>query len=478
MRSAAFGLMLAGSLLTAGAASAQAAFTTLDKTSAARVQFSGAERGKPILAGTTAKVSGEGFRPGQKVTLLYGSTPLPGGSLTAGADGKIDGSIAIPANAVAGTHPIVVVSEGPYSASTVDLKVSPTVPLSGQDGYQVTEAQPARGLYQSAYSAKNNTLFLTSAVGRPPVRQSELVKLDADSLKVLARVTPAAAPAQERRGAPPPVVAAPGNASGADAGPGVYAVYGVAVDDAHGNVWVTNTRQNTVAVYRQSDLSLVKQFAPGAVPHPRDVAVDTATGKVFVSASGEPKIFVFDADSLEPKETIDIASTKRGGAFSAASLSLDAKNGRLYTVSLSTGEVAVINTRSGAVEKVLPVPGVTGAIGVSSDPQTGRIFVAAQGSDNLVVIDADGKLIADTPVGAGALNVVFDPVKRRAYVSNRGASTIAVTDADGKLIANLGPAPMANHVALGRNGTVYAVDKSAGARDADNDMLMKIKPRR
>lgn len=471
-RRATWGLLVAGSLLAgAGIANAQSPFTELDRTASARVNFAAAEHGQPILAGSEVAIAGQGFQAGQKVALLYGANPLPGGVLTADGEGKISGKIAVPADAVSGTHPIIVVAEGPYSAAIANLKVSPKIPLSGQANYDVVEALAARGLYQSAYSAKNNTVFLTSAVGRPPVSQSEIVKLDADKLKVLARVTPGEAPAPAR---------APVQREGAPAaGPGVYAVYGIGVDDANDTVWVTNTSQNTVAVYAQKDLSLVKQFDPNSVTHPRDVVVDVAAGKAYVSSTGKPEVQVFDTKTLEAGDTIEIKSRGRGQSFSAASLSYDAKAKRLYVVSLSTSEVAVINTSDNKVEKVLPVPGAMGAIGVSHDPQTGRIYVAAQGSDNLIVLDGNsGDVVADTPVGAGALNVVFDPVKRRAYVSTRGAGTIAVTDADGKLVANLGPAPMVNHVSLGKNGTVYAVDKSAKARGEESDTVLRIRPRR
>ncbi len=89
---------------------------------------------------------------------------------------------------------------------------------------------------------------MTSAVGRPPVTQSQLLKLDPKSLKVTKAITPAQVP----------------GTNGA-----VYAVYGVGVDDTNGNVWVTNTRQNSIAVYRQKDLSLVHQFPADTVPHAR-----------------------------------------------------------------------------------------------------------------------------------------------------------------------------------------------------------------
>lgn len=469
MKRFSLGLLLAGSALAGGAApaAAQQAFSALDSTASPQISFSSGDRAQPIQAGSQVEVSGEGFRPNQKVTLLYGATPLPGGSLTADGEGKVVGRIAVPANAPSGNHPIVVVAQGPYHAIVQDLKVSPTIPLSGQDQYSMTEVQAVRGLYQSAYSAKNNDLFVAAAIGRPPVKQSTLARLDADTLKVEASVTPQAAPAQ------PPRDGAPAR------DPGLYAVYGVGVDDSKGTVWVTNTRQNTAAVYRQSDLSLIKQFEPGTVNHSRDVVIDEALGKAYVSATFAPEVVVFDTTKLEVAKRIAISSTQRGGEFSAASLSLDAAKHRLYVVSQSTNEVAVIDTRADRVENVFPVPGARSAIGVSHDSQTGRIFVAAQGSDNLIILDgATGKVVADTPIGAGALNVKFDPVKRRAYVSNRGAGTVAVTDVDGKILANLGPAPLANHVSLGRNGTVYAVDKSAGARDAESDTILKIVPRR
>ncbi|PZO74046.1 MAG: hypothetical protein DI632_13820 [Sphingomonas hengshuiensis] len=456
-------------------ASAQTAFETIDRTAQADVSFSSGERGKPILAGSVVTVTGEKFRPNQKVTLLYGTNPLPGGELTADAEGKVSTRITLPANAAPGIHPIMVVAQAPYSASIAELKVSPTVPLAGQGNYTLTHGEVARGLYQSAYSTKNNTLFVASAVGRPPVGQSEILKLNADTLAVLARVTPAEAPMPERRGGRGTAAGEPSAAPAKN----LFAVYGIGVDDAKGTVWVTNSRQNTVAVYRQSDLSLIKQFAPGTVNHARDVIVDPAAGKAYSSATFQPEVVVFDTGTLEVAKRIAIRSGRRGGNFSAASLSFDAGNGKLYVVSNATDEVAVIDTRTQEVTRVLPVPGAKSAIGVSHDPQTGRIFVAAQGTDNLVVLDGNsGAVVADTPVGAGALNVVFDPVKRRAYVATRGAGTIAVADADGRIVANLGPAPMANHVSLGKNGTVYAVDKSAGVRNAENDTILKIVPRK
>lgn len=470
-RHLALGLLLAGGIFAAEAG-AQTAFSTLDRSTEAQIRFSASEQGKPILAGSDVTFTGQGFQPGQKVKLLYGTTPLSDEALAADGEGQIEGQITIPEEAAFGTYPIVVVAEEPYYATVADLKVSPEVPLSGQDDFTVDEATGiARGLYQSAYSAGNDALFVTSSIGRPPVRESEIVKLDPETFEVLARISPAAVPGADE--------GAEGNDAGeGDAGgPGVFAVYGIALDDANDTLWVTNTRQDTVAVYLQSDLSLVKQFDPDVVTHSRDVRIDSAAGKAYVSATGTPEVVVFDTETLEPVTTIEIKALGRGQQFSATSLSLDPEAKRLYVAGMSTNEVAVIDTESDTVEKVFPVPGARTVIGVSHDPESGRIFVAAQGSDNLIVLDGDsGAVIADTATGAGALNVVFDPVTQLAYVSNRGAGTVAVTDADGKIVANLGPAPLVNHVSLGKDGTVFAVDKSSGPSGEDSDTILRIRP--
>ena len=90
------------------------------------------------------------------------------------------------------------------------------------------------------------------------------------------------------------------------------------------------------------------------------------------------------------------------------SLALDEKAGRLYTVSLRTPELARIDLVSGEV-KILALPGAKTPSGVDFDPATGRVFVASQGSDNVIAIDGEsGAVLFDTPVGAGTLNVAFD----------------------------------------------------------------------
>ncbi|MCL7714964.1 YncE family protein [Stenotrophomonas sp. CPCC 101365] len=419
-----------------------------------------------VTPGSTAELAGEGFKPGQRVTLLRGTTVLNPQAWVADGEGRFSASVALPQDAAPGRHPLLVRVDSPDAAAVFTLKVSPDLPLQGASGFAVRDAHVVRGLYQSGYSAASNALFVTSAVGRPPVTQSELVKLDPRTLKVQARATPAPAPA-------PPAAAGQPPRDG-----GVYAVYGVGVDDANGNVWVTNTRQDSIAVYRQSDLSLVKQFPVGTVSHARDVLVDAQRGKAFVSATGGNHIAVFDAATLQPAADIEIASSLRGGQFTPMSLALDAEAGKLYTVSISSPEAAVIDVASGKVEKVIPLSNAESASGVAWDAGAKRLLVASQGSDNLLIVDpASGRIEHDVAVGAAPLNIAVDPVSGLAYVSSRASGNLAVVDRSGTLVANLDGGTFPNHVHADGKGSVFAVNKSQGENDPRGDRVTRIEKR-
>lgn len=460
------------SMLTIAAAAMAACSSTAPQYAAPDDNFQGrvAPVQTPVIyPGTNVKLAGANFKPGQEVQVLYQGQSVTGKPVTADAEGKFTTETLIPKDAIPGRHPLVVSATNPAATALLPLKVSPNVPLSGADNFAIQSQKLVPGLYQSAYSAKNNTVFVAAAVGRPPVTRSELVKLNAETLQEIKRVSPHEAPARKA----PDGSTQPG---------GLFALYGVGVDDVNDTVWTTVTRQNTVAVYRQSDLALVKQFEPGTVSHARDVVVDNRTGKVFATAARSADVVVFDAKSLEKTKTITIksAATGRMGPpaepFATMSLTLDAASGKLFVVS-ATGEVAVVNTQTDAVEKVYSVKGAFSAAGIAYDAKNNRVLVASQGSDNLVIANADtGEVLHNIPVGAGALNVAFDPVKELAYVANRGSGTVTVVNTQGQIVANLEASPLANHVAVGPNGTVYVVNKGP-ADSADSDLIKRIQPK-
>ncbi|MEN9063159.1 YncE family protein [Ponticoccus litoralis] len=307
--------------------------------------------------------------------------------------------------------------------------------------YDLEVAKVATRPYQVAVG--EGALFVTSAVGRPPVRESELVKLDPATLKVIARTAPEAAPARQ---------------DGSDGG--LFAVYGLGV--APGQVWVTNTRQDTVAVYASDDLSLLKQFEPGTVGHPRDAVHHD--GKVYVTATFEPTVHVFDTESLEELEPIALSSSRRGQDFTTASLSLAAEAGKLFVASLRSEEVAVIDLATGEETAVWPVDGSKGTIGLAASPDGSRVYTVAQGNDMVSVLDGTtGAVLRQVNVGASPLNAVVDPATGHVYVAVRGGNAVAVLDAEGALIANLEVGATPNHLTTDGAGHVFVVDQGTGS---------------
>ena len=453
---------LAAAALTAGLASAAPGVTTAHaqgiKLAPTDPDYHGViwarnaeDETKPFLPGSTIRVQGQHFKPGQTVMFSQGLVPFLAEPLVANADGQIDVTLTIPEDAPVGVHPVVLSTTNPYYATIVDLKISPELPLSGEGRFARASAKLTTGLYQSAHSPAGNALFVTAAAGYPPIAQSGILKLDPASLAVTARATPGRAPDG-----------------------GLYGVYGLGLDDRNGTVWVTNTRHDTVAVYAQEDLRLLKQFEPGVAAHPRDVvAVD---GIVYVSVVGMPGLLRFDGKTLEPLPMLPVLSRNSRKPFSPASLHVDRESGRIHVVNLTTPEVAVIDTAAGKVERVIPVPGAVGAIGVGYDPETRHIFVAAQGSDELIVVDeASGSVLRHLPIGAGPLSVVFDPVSRLTWVASRGSGTVTAVDPEGRIVANLEGGPQPNHVITDGRGGIFVVNKGTDTDDPRTDRITRFR---
>ena len=441
-------LALTGLLLTTALTLPLSAAPLFDAPSpfTARVTFSGAERG-PIYAGKPVEIAGQGFAAGQTVQLSRGLEALTA-PLKADAEGKISARFDLPAEAQVGLHSIVVTTQAPYAAGVADLKISPELPYAGAEMFAAEKIKVGAGLYQAAHSAKNDVIFVTGASGRPPIKESSLSKVDANTLEVLASVTPAEAPEMKRPEGAAPMPAAGGVPAGGPQGPGVF------------------------AVYAQSDLSLVKQLAPGAVNHPRDVVM--FDGRAYVSA-GTEGVVVFDAKSFEKIGTIAVPSRERGGEFTAMSLALDAENAKLYTVSLTSPEAARIDLAAENAVEILAVPAGARGTGVEVDPATGTIFVASQDSDDVIALDASGKVLYDVAVGAGPLGLAYHAASKQLFVASRGSDSLAVLEAEtGKLTANLDAGSFPNFVDVTAEGEVILVNKSRGPKDAEGDQLHRI----
>ena len=432
-----------------GAVQARGLSHPIDADYNARVSITGV-----AYPGSTVEISGRGFKAGQDVQLLRDGSPITTRDIFhIGEDGTFKGSVEVPPEAPVGLHPVVVQVVNPGAADVFKLKVSPKIPFSGVENFDIARNRLDPGLYQAAYSKKQNAVYVTSAVGRPPVRTSTLMKVNPDTLKVDKVVTP------------------PNDSTGRQ----LQAVYGVAVDDANGHVWVGNTRTGSIGVYKQDDLSLVKQFPDKIVPHSRELAVDSSRGLVYAAAVGNSDVAVFDARTLEHVGNITLQSpTRVRDVPNPMGFAIDEARGRIYVVT-SSEQIYVLDADTRKVEKVFNLKGSQNSTAVALAPHQQLLFVASQDTDNLLILDAEtGDVKHDVKVGAGPLSVTWDNYKQVAYVASRGSDSIAVVDTAGKLVANLPGGSYANHVITDGDGTIFAVNKARTPDDPEGDHIRRI----
>ncbi|HFT4300879.1 TPA: YncE family protein [Klebsiella quasipneumoniae] len=384
----------------------------------------------PVKPGDKTVVAIKNLQAGTTVTMLNGTEVLTPKPLTADEKGNLNIPLTVPADAATGLHPLTVITQNPASVSQVMLKLSRIVPPKNTEAFRLQTTSVGERAYQSAVSA-DGKLFVTSARG--PKDGSRLMRLNAGTLAIEAEAT------------------LPKDKKGEQIG-----VFGVGVDNAHNQVWTTNTLAETVTVYDAKTLSVVKVFPEGSVSHPRDVVIDEANNRAYVSAALTGFVEVYDTKTLEHIGQLEFVVERGKNLFNSTDLTLDSAGGKLYGVSRDTPWVGWIDLKTGKSTTV-KVPQAQGATDIARDPQTGRLYIASQETNNIVVLDADGKVLADTYIGAGGVSVVWDPLTSQVFAATRAGGTVAVLNKDGKLVANIPMDNTPNNLTAGPDGAVYLV---------------------
>lgn len=410
------------------------------------------------LAGKVVQIEGYRFQPGQEVALYRAGQKLATGPVTVDEKGQFKTAITLPASLPPGLQPIAVRAAG-KTLLVHQLMVSEVLPPQGADSYAIKQQKLSPGLYQVAYSASQNALFVTHS-SRKPYAQTGIIKVNPDSMQVIADNT----------------LKVP--EKGANKTSSIYAVFGLAADSARQTLWVTNSLQNTVAVYRQSDLSLLKQFKADSVPHAHSVVVNSKLGRAYVSAYTSGEVAVFDTTTLKHIADIDLSANTDKVNFKPVGLAFSHATGKLYVGAGPSAKVAVIDMATNKLDKVFSL-GTKGKLrGLAWDADDKLLLATSFNTDQLLAIDPDDEDIEQAVyVGSRPLAVVWNPVTGLAYVGNRGAGTLVAVSIDkGKRVAVLEAGTQPNDLVLGSGGVVFAVNKSTGPKDPRGDLLTRLNP--
>lgn len=326
----------------------------------------------------------------------------------------------------------------------------------------------AQGLYELAFSPKQNAVFVASSGGfGDAAGPAQVLRLNPETLAVEARIP------LERKG------------------------FGVVLDDANDRLYVGNTVDTSVTVVDtaankaigtvQLMGKVVGKDGKASYSHDlRELVVDAPNHRLYVIGhSGDGSVlFVVDTQSLKVINTIPGL-----GNAKAPGLALDAKAKRVYTSNL-LAEVVIVGTDSGKVEKRFKVSAEQ-PMNIALDPAGKRLFVTDQGSEmirkyqasssgftsshpgqRVLVLDrGTGKELASIATDAGPLGIALDAQRKRLYVTNRDGGTVTAYNSDTyKPVATYAVPTHPNSLALDtKNNVLYVTVKNGDSEAKGSD---------
>lgn len=340
-------------------------------------------------------------------------------------------------------------SVAPAAAPTAATKTAPAQP-------EVRRQELARGLYELAYSPRQNAVFVASSGGfGDDADPAKIVRLNPQTLAVEQEI------ALQRK------------------------AFGVTLDDAGGRLYVGNTVDLSVTV-----VDIVNNRVVGVVQlegkvktedgkerYPRDLrelVVDPASKRLFLQGhSGKGSVlYVVNTETLEVEKTLPGL-----GNAKAPGLAFDAAGQRLFVTNL-LGELITISTRTLEITQRVQTDAEQ-PLNIAFDPGSRRLFVTDQGlemirnfqaksipgftskhpGNRVVVFDADsGRQVDNIPTDAGPMGILLDAQRQRLYVTNRGAGSVTVYDSRSHALLKTIVLPThPNSLALDARGNVLYV---------------------
>ena len=333
----------------------------------------------------------------------------------------------------------------------------------------LTRAPVAPGLYELAYSARQDALYAASAGDRGAgAVPSRVFKLHPATLAVQAEIVLA------------------------------HGGYGLALDDAAQRLYLGHAMDAAITVIDLAAHKVAgvvqlaaKVPAPGAdgqpterYPHSlRELVVDPVRHRLYAPGAGftGSALYVVDTRILQIEKVIP------GFGFLATGIALDAQR-RQVIVSNLQGQLFTVDADSLAVAKV--EAGGDQLLNLAVDPATHAVWATDQGlamidgmrreqgglagyarrgdGNRVVALDpATGERLASLPTQAGPVALLLDAARQRLYVSNREAGTLSVFDSRQRtLLQTIALPPHPNSLALdARRNVLYVSVKNAMGGD-------------
>jgi YVTN family beta-propeller protein len=160
---------------------------------------------------------------------------------------------------------------------------------------------------------------------------------------------------------------------------------------------------------------------PTGIAHPKAVAVNPDTHRVYVTSRDNNRLFMLDGESLEEIGHADVGRQPWGVAVNAGT-------NKVYVASFGSNEVHVLDATTLALQRVIPVGSKPTFVDINR--LTNRVFVVSYGNNSVTVINGETDQV-ETTVGTGGLaawGLAVNPNLNRVYVGNRDSGDVTTLD--------------------------------------------------
>jgi hypothetical protein len=209
--------------------------------------------------------------------------------------------------------------------------------------------------------------------------------------------------------------------------PGQKTAHGVAIVPEVGRGFITDGGgDGAIVIFDLKTYAVLGKLA--AQPDADGIIYDPSIGRVLV-VSGDKGVLMSFKPDIDPASGKIETPIDLGGA--PEFLAADGK-GKVFVNLQDKNEVAVVDMKARKVIARWPVAPGGSPVGMSIDTKKGRLFIGCRKPQKMIVMStADGKVLADLPIGAGVDATKFEG--NQAFASCRdGSLAVARETSPGK----------------------------------------------
>jgi DNA-binding beta-propeller fold protein YncE len=191
--------------------------------------------------------------------------------------------------------------------------------------------------------------------------------------------------------------------------PNLASVHGVLVVGALGRVYATATRGNQLVAIDEATGRELGRTVTG--DYPDELAYDSRRGAIWTANVNAGTATVIDANTLQVRGTAEV-----GGEI--GDIGYDSSSDRMMVAAQGRNDLAVIDPPTMAVVQRVQLPGCDHPHGLAIDESDRLVFVACDLNATLLTIDeSNWRVVGTDPVGQGPDELAYDPGSRRLYVA-------------------------------------------------------------